>query len=503
MVNYYIDYAHGADTPVATNAGWGQKSVARTIDSSADTTHFVDAALTGANDYINGGFFYNRTRSLGAYVTDFDAATDTVTLGGAIAGMAAGDDYYFIFAWKTLSKAATTLAVGDICYVRAGTSENLAAHVDFTNDGNSTLFITIKGMGTGSATLETTDGTATEAWHEASTARPVISGNNAAYGVRINGDYYWAFYNLDIGGSNGYDCMMVSSGVYMYIENCVFRDQGSSSFNNFYVVSTNVDIVDCEIKNGSQNNILTLYAIVNIINCTIDSGALTSNYGIVNSGSLVFCDGCLFGQSSALTTSDLYMNAMMGRFYCRNCKFSTTPIATIVTGELWDFAVLSEDHNQVYGDFAAQNKGGYVTRSTAVTRTGGASSSLLWIPLTTVGGINLYTILQKFPEPLFKVWCPAEETTITVYVRAYGTWSTYPTAANLFLRAEYVTDDTTEAITRATVDSTEVLADTTTWVGLSCTINPHVASFVNLTIHTMIYQDASTGVYVDIKPVIS
>ena len=53
---------------------------------------------------------------------------------GNIAGNTQGNEFYLVNAWKTMSKAATTCAVTDIAYYRAGQTETLAAIVNFTND---------------------------------------------------------------------------------------------------------------------------------------------------------------------------------------------------------------------------------------------------------------------------------------------------------------------------------------------------------------------------------
>jgi hypothetical protein len=83
-------YNNALYTITATN--WSV-DVSGTVDSTADTTHFVDDALTGTDDYVKGAYFYNITRGLGSVISGFVADTDTVTLSTAITGMTAGDSY--------------------------------------------------------------------------------------------------------------------------------------------------------------------------------------------------------------------------------------------------------------------------------------------------------------------------------------------------------------------------------------------------------------------------
>jgi len=71
-----------------------EKEESLTMDSSADTTHFVDAALSSStNDYYNGWVVINWTRYTGSIVDDYVGASNTITLKTAIASMAASDSY--------------------------------------------------------------------------------------------------------------------------------------------------------------------------------------------------------------------------------------------------------------------------------------------------------------------------------------------------------------------------------------------------------------------------
>jgi hypothetical protein len=192
------------------------------------------------------------------------------------------------------------------------------------------------------------------------------------------------------------------------------------------------------------------------------------------------------------------LNNFQGRIYTKNCKFNSTKHTSLYSVII---NLFEEDAGQVYGAHIATGYLGVAERVTDIVRSGGATSSVKIIPTTYVGLLRPF-ILQDFPKPTWQIWCPTGAQTITVYVRGLN-WASYPTAAQLYLEAEYVTDDTTGAITRSTVVSDEVLTDNTTWVGLQCAVNPHVAGFVNLKLYLGLYEDASTGIYVDIKPVVT
>ncbi len=130
---YYVDPVNG----LAANTGL---KLTGTVDSTADTSHFIDDALTGLDDYINGGYVYNSTRGIGAYITDFTAIDDQVHLASAIAGMAAGDAYYILCSWldlDTFTEAARS--AGDRCVVRRTAAANCDNGSDLTFTSSGTV----------------------------------------------------------------------------------------------------------------------------------------------------------------------------------------------------------------------------------------------------------------------------------------------------------------------------------------------------------------------------
>jgi hypothetical protein len=82
----------------------------------------------------------------------------------------------------------------------------------------------------------------------------------------------------------------------------------------------------------------------------------------------------------------------------------------------------------------------------------------------------------------------------SVYIRGFG-WTAWPTAAQLYVEAEYVSNATTFA--RTTVTSTAVLTDNTTWVQFTIpAFTPAAAGHVRYRAWLKKYE-ASSGVYVD------
>ena len=127
---YYIDPVNGTDTFAGTR-------IDSTVDSTADTTHFVDDALTGADNYILNSYFYNVTRGLGSLISAFTAIDDTVTLATAITGMTAGDTYYILNAWLDLDQfTEVARSAGDKVIIRRGANQcDDGTDLLFTSDG--------------------------------------------------------------------------------------------------------------------------------------------------------------------------------------------------------------------------------------------------------------------------------------------------------------------------------------------------------------------------------
>jgi hypothetical protein len=118
--------AHRATSTASAQHLWDNNEPARNTDGTAatyaadagtDTTHVVDSQLTGGtNDYYNGWYLWNTTRSLGAEVTDYDSGTKTLTLGSAIASQTTADTY-FLLNWVAFTTTFTPSTAG-FAYVK-------------------------------------------------------------------------------------------------------------------------------------------------------------------------------------------------------------------------------------------------------------------------------------------------------------------------------------------------------------------------------------------------
>lgn len=153
-----------------------------------------------------------------------------------------------------------------------------------------------------------------------------------------------------------------------------------------------------------------------------------------------------------------------------------------------DQGVYCEDYNRTVGASRAFTIFGDVIKNESVLRSGGAASSIEVVP-QSLCGTNGNVKIFEWTE----LSVPAAAQTKTVYVRGEG-WTTWPTAAQLYLEAEYVSNATTLATT--VVTSTAVLTDNTTWIAFPVTFTPAAAAHVRYRMYLNVYA-AAAKVYVD------
>jgi hypothetical protein len=512
---FFIDYTNGNDarTGLRIPAGDYNSTSYNIIDSVPDDTHFIDAALTGGDDYITGSYVWNVTKGQGRLITVFDSGSDRVEFGIAMSPIwEAGDSYYILDSWKTINKYTTTTArtAGDKAYLRANmTHTQGAANITIDEHGSESAYIYV--IGCNATQL-------IDPWHDASDLRPIIDFNAGAYNMVITKSF-WTFRNIDIRNNNLTSVGMVAiSGASInriYFTNCRFYDSAhASSYGVAFapaattISASDVVFTDCAFTNCKQYDVyLGAASYVAFIRCTFDSGANATEIGALIYACRPFFKDCNFGKTSSFATSDVWFGgSASSKGIFRNCRFTSSPGIGFSASWSYCSVAVSEDHNGVSGANGAYTRVGSVVRSTTELRTGGASTSALMIPSNSNIANNYpLSINGDMYDPDFKVWCPEFATTIAIYMRSYGTWTTVPTNTELYIEAEYVTDDTTDAITRTTSTSTQTLtqASQSDWVAFTITITPHIASFVNLKVYLSKYESTSQGVYVDIKPIVS
>jgi hypothetical protein len=155
----------------------------------------------------------------------------------------------------------------------------------------------------------------------------------------------------------------------------------------------------------------------------------------------------------------------------------------------YDQGVFFENDGLQLGAARAVKLMGDIIKNTTIVRAGGAASSLEVIPQSNCS-TNAPLKICEWTE--LDVAASAQNR--GVYIKGEG-WSSYPSAAELYFEAEYVSNDTT--FTTTTIASTAVISDNTTWTYFSCAeFTPAVVSHVHYRIWLKKYG-SSCKVYVD------
>jgi len=205
----------------------------------------------------------------------------------------------------------------------------------------------------------------------------------------------------------------------------------------------------------------------------------------------------------------------------RNTKLNSNDAIEVVgTGTDASYTtVYSEDHdgtvglNRQYSSLSSAANTAVIESSTSVIRAGGGSSSIKVTPGGEIGSVWELSNLQLFEYPIY-----ADTTSKTYTVYFYSSnianWTADPTAAQLWIEAEYWNTDITATQTngfdgnkRKKVKSTGLVDfnGSTAWQSLTVTVQPVKAGILYLRGFYAKTKEAgkSNIFYVDVVPVIS
>jgi len=551
---YYVDPVNG----LATHSG---TKLDGTIDSTADTTHFVDDALTGADDYINGGYFFNVTRGIGAQVTDFVALTDTVTLGSAIAGMTAGDVYYILDSWKildTFTEAARS--AGDRCVVKR-------IAVDCANA--STLLQTSAGTMVAPIVLEADYD---DEYHTKTTLIPtatlvfgsktvIFSSTVAA--VLAAGD--WIYVDGDDVRDFAYEVSTVSTvtvtlflpykgnqagagkTVYNIQDNSLWGTAASAynwswskscwkvqGFTHLSTATNSISLTgctynhfkDCKITPGTNDRCINF--LDNRFFLFAEKCYFLGSYGVAPStadafGTIIMKD-CLqssymiggnninyakviIKESESTHATQIGTSTHWQDWYIRNMKMpaddnGVDPYITD-TGEIHyeDFFNTLGDTRILMQQFGSSINTDYIFQSEEGTvRVGGATRSIKVSPTVLMGNAWEFSKLCLFEIPIYAT---TDSKTYTIYFNLPdANFTTDPTAGELYLEFEAWGHATNKW--RKITKSTGTIIGDGTWRALTITVAPALSGMAYLRCYYAKTKEAESNIfYVDPLPVIS
>ena len=502
MANLYIDLTNGTDGGGGTvhdglmedNSGSNYAAIASTDNTH---TYIAQGALDNdGDDEYNGDYIYNVTRSLGALISDYDGDDEggnSVITHAEIVGNVDTDEFYIIRAIKTIGYYTSTLArsAGDIAYVRANTTQTIAADVLFDENGDEDDFIYIIGC----------DSVVNDPWNDGSDVKPIVDYNSGDYNMYIDVADYWSVERLNF--INGSDALGVI--YWKDSQGCRAIDiDGLDNESGFYARESNVYIrgasmVDCQYWCIQTSRGAHFY----LEDCDFDhdDGLAVRFIYALDQGKVIMVGGSL-GATNPATVSDIYAYES-GVVLLRNVTYDDTTLDAGETGIIY-----SEDDNGVLGAHKSHQGPGETEKNTSIVRAGGGSSSIEMTPNANCGA-NLplkasgyWNPDQHWPDATWKIWCAAALTTITIYIRAKGTWGTYPTAAELYIEASYISDAGAGG-DRTKVASNDVLSHASNWQAFDVTFTPTQAGWAYLNVYLKIFEDAGDGCYVDVKPVVT
>lgn len=444
---YYMDFTANSGTIVAGATGITFTNASASATSATATFTTAGNTKVVANDYVrvsNGTQWYKVTGVAATTLTispAFQQGTVTDTANASLISCPATHDSRTACDGTTIAKSFahlneyttdTTRTAGDILKVRA----NQTNHLDRIN-------ITVDESGTVAAYDEIRGcSVADDPFSDTSNVQPIFDFGNTAYQIQLNGKNYWRLFNLDITNTAKTNSGLIYiNSIGATVDTCTIH-LGTASSSEGIRVSQSASTSPVYILNSTFYSIknISIYAAIAaplfITGCTINAGAGGSNYGI----------GCVVGAKASIrdttigvttthNTSSLYAGTAPVVWTLQNCSLADTVQVTGIADPM--SSLTSEDDGQSIGAQNAYYSSGTVTKSSAVLRAGGGTSSAFLLPSSIVTIKYPLNVAYGSLNPDFAIWCPASATTVTVFMRANTIWSTYPTAAQLFIQADY------------------------------------------------------------------
>ena len=505
MPTYYVDFTNGNDSHDGLGEGVSSNITAET---GTDATHVYvtkdTLAKTNDDDY-NGDFLYNVTRSTGVIISDYDydnGSGMSVLTTASVTSQTSGDTFYILRSWKTTSKAAITLAAGDIAYVRGGMTDSPSADINFINDGTVENYITIEGCYTASP----------DPWHDGTTTRPIIDFADGAFQIAIMNDNYWKLKSLDVmrsADTEGAIAAGINQGMPI-IEDCRIYDNNGGSNGIGLKLQGSANVKDCILYDNKTNNISIYIGAVYIENCYIYGGENGTQNGLVIKTASAMVKNTKFGKDISNNTSqhsgsDVYVNlggSPPSIMYGRNVVLaSTTPVHADYYAVAGDKALVSiEDDTQTHCAFKQWQFSGIAQKSTTYKRDGDGGTA--W---SILGEANS-NCNANFPLYLIGDWMrgipiylDGTEQTITMYALCHdGASTTYTSADKFTIEVEHYESAGVWAIDTSTQD----FAAEDTWTAFSVTLTPGAAGPAYVRVKLLEYN-GNHDLYVDPTPVIS
>ena len=505
------------------------------LDGTANiTADYLDIALYGIEPGIKSIATY-----LAKQTVVGSAANDTLTKNSH--GYADTTPIMFQVSGGTLPAPLTTT---DVYYVRDQTANTFkvalvsgGVAINLTSDGSGTIESYTGHAATNTPTMNVlTDVTGDPQW--VSGASVVLVNTNqpwtcAQQRVTINGAPNAG--NITISENVG-SAQYPGARIFLMTRNVAIRSNTTASINivSYPSGATHGGVFQCEIRSTAGTGTTfygtgVVYGTGHTISGTVSgnsdgvfggtgftiSGTVSGNTNGVYGGTGFTISGTVSGNFSGVLggTGHTISGTVSGNTndfrypvgaICRSAAMADPPTFSDrntagMGSRAGSLGIYCEDYGGVLGASRAFHPTGDVIKNAAIVRSGGAASSLQVVPLSeckTAGVRGAWTSAQIRVLAWTEMDVPASAQTKTIYIRGSNAtaWSTYPTAAELFVEAVYLNHGT--LLTHATAVSTAVLTDNTTWTAFPVTFTPAQAGPVRYRVIFGAYT-AGAEIFVD------
>jgi len=466
MADYYIDFTAGSTITGTWTFTNGSAGVSANSDGAATTELAVGNYVrvsNGSQWYKVNGITDDNNIVLFAL---FGQATITDTTDGSLKNAGDGSSGT---PWAHPRQASTDniRTAGDIVHFQNG--QTLVLHnVDWVFDESGTAVAPITYI--------------SDDWKGLSNSTPyVLDFDSTSHGIYCNGRDYLIFKNFTNKNSQDSSGAIVNTGSgSLLFEDCDFTD----CYIGTYTYDGHTYFKNCNFT-GLSNKGISLY---NGGRCIMEGGSIEGSsavYGVwADLGVKIFLRDVEIGQVSALNF-DFYMSNSSVTAELFNCKWDSSKIGFESAYD--NMSISSYNHNQVEDAyFYKHSERGAVEKDTVEVRAGGASSCVKASPAGSLWPGLEYKLLDWVEEAV-----AAAAQTRTVYIKSKGLSSTFPTATQLWLQAEYL--DAATGSSRTTVKSTAVISVDDTYTAFAVNFTPAQVGKVHYKVFCGVY--ISGGVY--------
>ena len=394
---------------------------------------------------------------------------------------------------KTWLEASQTQvrAAGDVVYFRAGDKGGHwlqgteAVDITFDEGGSKDAYVEYRGASI-----------ADDPWGDASNVKPIINFEDTEHNFFGSNDKRIKFTRLDIRQSadtNG--AIYLSSGDDWYFQDCVFSDSGAIGSEFLLLNSCETVTVDgCTFTDGFGTSMHITLSKAVMKGCTFTAGGVRStDIGLsIDNGSTVWMSDVTF--SGTFDTRDMFV-AQVSTVFAQNVDWAT-PAKSITE----DSVLYLENDDATYGDHIIIFTHGTITRETTIVRGGGADSSIKMSPTATCG-INRPLVAGHQLSGFRPLWVVKDvEIDVSVWANPKTAWGGALNEDQFYVEFSYLSNAASAA--RVVLTSTETIANADAWTEFtSGAFTPLQTGFIYMWAKLAHWEDAADFVYVDSLPV--